>query len=256
MPAATYLEIPPSPATAAWVECFWYRRPSPATGTTPVQRVLPDGCADVILDLAHAAEGRAHALVVGTMRRPLVRQPVAEEAFLGVRFRPGRAAGVLGVPLHELTDRQEPLATIAVHEARELAEQIGEAPSLRDRVALLERFVARRVAVAGARQPAPWVLEAVDRIVASAGRVGIDELACALGVSRQALARRFAEHVGLPPKGLARVMRFRRLLHLAARRQERTWADLALEAGYYDQAHMIGEVKRIGGAVPSEIAGA
>jgi AraC-like DNA-binding protein len=254
MPAATYLEIPPSAATAAWVECFWYRRPAPVTGTTPVQRVLPDGCADVILDLTHAAEGRAHALVVGTMRRPLVRQPVAGEAFLGVRFRPGRASGVLGVPLHELTDRHEPLAAMAVHEARELAERIGEAPSLRDRVALLERFVAGHVA--GARQPAPWVLEAADRIVASAGRVGIDELASALGVSRQALARRFAEHVGLPPKGLARVMRFRRLLHLAARRQGRAWADLAVEAGYYDQAHMIGEVKRLGGVVPSEIGGA
>ncbi len=56
--------------------------------------------------------------------------------------------------------------------------------------------------------------------------------------------------MGLTPKRLARILRFRRVWQLAERGPQRNWADVAAELGYADQAHMIKEVRRIGGSTP------
>ncbi|HKO59189.1 MAG TPA: DUF6597 domain-containing transcriptional factor, partial [Thermoanaerobaculia bacterium] len=92
--SAMLLEVAPSAALRDWVECFWHR-PAEAAGT---HRVLPDGCADLLVDVA-----RGELSIVGTMTAPIVLEGRHPE-LLGVRFRPGRAAALLRTPLHELTD--------------------------------------------------------------------------------------------------------------------------------------------------------
>ena len=77
-------------------------------------------------------------------------------------------------------------------------------------------------------------------------------LAPALGVTRQHLARAFARHVGVPPKMFARVARVRRALATARVATSVDWAALALDVGYYDQAHLAGEVRELTGRTPSE----
>src|SRR5438309_11378481 len=81
---------------------------------------------------------------------------------------------------------------------------------------------------------------ALDRPVARGA-----EVAYALGFSPRQLHRRVAHAVGYGPKTLARVLRFRRLQALAASEPARV--DLALDAGYADQAHMTAEVTRLAG---------
>ena len=97
-----YAEIRPSSALEPWVECFWTRHDD---GSATETRVLPDGCADLVFDL-----NDGEAMAVGTMTRPLV-VPVGGE-FFGVRFRPGRAAAFLRIPLAEITDARVPLGDL------------------------------------------------------------------------------------------------------------------------------------------------
>src|SRR4029079_12082646 len=85
---------------APWIECYWTR--SGVAGE--IDRVLPDGCADVIFDL-----GQSDAFAVGTMTRPLFVPASSRSELFGVRFRPGRASLGIHVPLSELTDRSVPL---------------------------------------------------------------------------------------------------------------------------------------------------
>ena len=58
--------------------------------------------------------------------------------------------------------------------------------------------------------------------------------------------------MGLPPKLLARIVRFDRLLRQLRTGAAMSWADLALECGYYDQAHLVREVRRFTGVTPTE----
>jgi AraC-like DNA-binding protein len=223
----TYVEIAPTAALRPWVECFWSRRDR--GGAPREQRVLPDGCADLVFDLADG-EGEA----VGTMTKPLIFTAGGASEFLGVRFRPGRAAAFLRIPLAEITDARVPLRDLW---RRDLTDELL---SIEDRVGFLEAELLRRLAPdRDARVDA-----AIERIIAGADRV--ETIAEEIGISRQHLARQFQHHVGVSPKTFARVMRFRRVLASA----KGDWADVAARHGYYDQSHLIADFRELAGETP------
>lgn len=219
----TYREIAPTAALRSWVECFWTSSVDASVGAT---RVLPDGCADFIFELQGGA-----AIAVGTMTKPFLFRAREPAELLGVRFRPGRAAAFLRIPLAELTDARVTLRDVW----RDAPERIT-IPALED--ALLQRLAPDRD---------PRVDAAIETIMRGAAR--IEEVAREIGISRQHLGRQFQRHVGVSPKTFARVMRFRRLL--ANLPQHPDWADVAAQHGYYDQAHLIDEFRELAGETPN-----
>jgi transcriptional regulator GlxA family with amidase domain len=95
----------------------------------------------------------------------------------------------------------------------------------------------------------------VDQIAASGGRMPVDELAVKTGYTRKHLASLFKRQVGLSPKALARVHRFRGALSLLDRANGQVpWAALAEQCGFYDQSHLINEFRRFTGFSPVELA--
>jgi len=164
-------------------------------------RVLPDGCADLVWDGEQLLAVAARA----TPRRFPVR---ADSHNIGLRLRPGAAGTVFGVPAHELPDDFVPLADLWGPAAHELAARLAE-DNGRDAHALLERHVAARTAAHGLD---PFVLAASDLL----GRPGatVAAAAAAVGPSPRELGRRFLTHVGVGPKVLQRMLRFRAFLGL------------------------------------------
>ncbi|HET7436066.1 MAG TPA: helix-turn-helix transcriptional regulator [Thermoanaerobaculia bacterium] len=219
----TYREFAPAAALAPWVECFWTRS---GDASERVVRVLPDGCADLVFDLT-AEEGMA----VGTMTAPLEVR-ASDHDFLGVRFRPGRAAAFLRLPLADITDAHLPVRDLHVRD-----------------VVSLETELLRRLA--RAEVPEPRVDAAVDRIMKSGGAQRVEEIADDIGISRQHLARQFQRHVGVSPKMFARVMRFRRTMESLRSDETIEWADVAVRHGYYDQSHLIAEFRELAGDTPN-----
>src|SRR5690348_8651433 len=69
---------------------------------------------------------------------------------------------------------------------------------------------------------------------------------------RRHLAKRFAHDVGVSPKMFARVVRLRRVLERVRSVSQPDWVALALECGYYDQSHLIGEFREITGMSPEQ----
>ena len=101
----------------------------------------------------------------------------------------------------------------------------------------------------------PAVRWAVDRIAVSGGRVSVEDLATQTGFTRKHLGNLFQQQVGLSPKSLARVHRFRGALALLNRADGQVpWAELAEACGYYDQSHLINEFRRFTGLSPVELA--
>ena len=194
------------------------------------------------------AGARRRALAVGAMTRAAVFTDSSRTSYLGVRFRPGVAGVLFGVPASEMTDRDVDLAEVWP-ESEALHETLETAADARSRVRTLAAAVARRLLVA---PPAPRVVRAgAELITAARGDVSIRALAEELGVTRQHLARAFAEHVGLSPKMLARVVRARNVVQVARRGGDVDWSALALEAGYYDQSHLISDLKELTGLPPT-----
>ena len=251
--AAPFAERLPTPALIGAASRVWTRR-SGASPLSPPARVLPDGCVDLLVQLAPAApDGVLELDVVGPMTTAIVVRPTAGVATIGVRMRSGHALALLGRPASELADLRVPLAALHPDAAR-LRDLVAAAAGAGADDALavaraLEAWLAGRVQEAAA--PPPDVRAAVREVVRSGGRRRVDALAASLGVTRQHLARQFARHVGVAPKTLLRIARLRRAMRLARIAGPPRWSAIAHDAGYADQAHLVDDFAELAGTTPA-----
>lgn len=133
---------------------------------------------------------------------------------------------------------------------RDPASSAAGRPAHADRLRLLEEELNRRLDPASSRG-----LELVDHIAGqmagSWGTLPVGALAQDAGVSANRLAGQFKVHVRLTPKRMARIYRFARpILSVDARGPVR-WTQLALAAGYFDQAHFSNEFQDFTGHTPT-----
>jgi AraC-like DNA-binding protein len=208
-------------------------------------RIRGDGAPD--------GSGDAHTtFVAGLYESPTVGETVGQGMGVQVDFAPIAAHQFFGVPMHQLANRVVELDDVFGTEARTLVEQLQLAPTWTRRFELIDAFILPRMAVS--RAASPGLVWAWRRLNETHGNVSIGALAAELGCSRKHLIEKFREQVGLPPKAVARVMRFNRSLALMRRAQDSRWVDIAYRAGYYDQAHMIRDFREFAGATPTEFA--
>lgn len=170
-----------------------------------------------------------------------------------IDLSPLAARSLLGVPGGELGGLTVELDDVLGSEAGRLAEALHAAPDARSRADLLDAALLRRLRGGGPfDEVAPDVARAWSLLEQSGGRLRIGELASELRCSRRHLARRFATEYGLAPKAVARVLRFERAQALLA--SAMPLSDVAISAGYADQAHFSREVKALSGRSPTALA--
>ncbi|MET7637945.1 helix-turn-helix transcriptional regulator [Streptomyces sp. NPDC005438] len=211
---------------------LWRIDPEPGEGTG---RVLPDGCMDLLWwgDRLVVAGPDTVAQLTGRRAGPVV----------GLRFAPGTAPGVLGVPAHELRNRRVPLEDLwgAARVRRWGATAPPSGPGR-----WLEAIASNHWAA-----PDPALTHAV-RLLGEG--VGVAESADRLGLSARQLRRRSEVAFGYGPKTLARVLRMRRALQLGeATGESGGLAGVATAAGYADQAHMTRELRQLTGLTPGDL---
>ncbi len=183
------------------------------------------------------------------MTRPLLVRSARPARLTAVRFRPGGATPFLRFPAHEITDSQTPL--MDNWRCNALTESIGRARHDSQRVRALESGLWARISRA-VPDPDRRVRSAVTMVHRRVVAVGM--IAANVGLSRQHLTRLFRREVGIGPKQFARVVRMQRLRTLLRMAATLGWTAVALEAGYYDQPHMIHECHALTGLSPRELA--
>jgi len=169
---------------------------------------------------------------------------------ISLALTPLGARTLLGVPAGELAGLCVGLDDVLGPLARELVDRLASAGAWPARFAELDDVLLARLR--RARPPAgPRVMDAWSRVVASGGAVEIGRLAADLGWSGRHLGQRFRAEIGLTPKVAARVVRFERARWLLARPERPPLAEVALRAGYYDQAHLNRDWRELAGCSPT-----
>lgn len=217
-----YRELVPPGALRETLSCVWFR----VAGADPAPvRVLPDAGVDVIW---RAERG---VMVAGPDTEAKVSVLEPGEVLVGVRFAPGAAGAALGLPMSELRELR-----VAAEDVDPRLAVDGDLAPGQALAALLDSLT-----------PA-----APDRAVQAAARHGgtIAEAARDFGLSERQLRRRSLAAIGYGPKTLARVLRFQRFLAAADASPVASLAQLALDAGYADQAHLTRECTRLAGLPP------
>ena len=237
-----YQEIKPSAAAGRFVRCYWMLEdPAPGSGG---QRIVPDGRAELILNLGQPYESRAdgawnpqpRCFLFGQITGPLVVRSAGPVRMIGIRFHPHTAGQLLKIPMCELTDTAVSVDDISGRSFRELR-QLGEPRSLLKRIAALDRIVLALGKRAGGDDAllsaAVKELETAGGSIGVGGSVGV--VADHTGLSARQFERRFRQAVGISPKLFSRMQRFQRVFP-ALESADIGWADTAVRCGYYDQA--------------------
>jgi AraC-like DNA-binding protein len=159
--------------------------------------------------------------VVGSFAGPKLVPFRAGDVSEGVRFHPGGFPALFGVPASELVGLRVPIPDV------------------------LPGFGSLRRLAADAERPDPLAR-------ATWAASDVRELARDSGYSERQLRRRVAESTGHGPKRLMRIARMQRLLRNG---RGESWARTAAEHGYFDEAHMAGDVRDLAGATPHALLG-
>ncbi|HKR15122.1 MAG TPA: AraC family transcriptional regulator [Pyrinomonadaceae bacterium] len=250
-----YCEITPKPPLNSFVECFWtLEGDGPTPGDAP-ERILPDGCVELILNFGarfsqHTNGDRViqpRHFLVGQMTGPILISPTGRVELLGIRFHPGGTSAFLRLPMNEVTDQVTELGSLSRELERELLHASEDLGSLPEKMAAVESLLMRCVLTSAS---VPSSMDLAARIVRSAGLISVDQLALDAGISNRQLERRFMREVGVGPKLLSRILRFQQVFR-AVERSDSAWASIAIECGYYDQAHLIRDFNQFAQQTPS-----
>jgi AraC-like DNA-binding protein len=170
---------------------------------------------------------------------------------LQIDLTPLGARRIVGLPMHELRNCVVELDDLLGRQSALLAEQLHDASDWSERFALVDAALTSRIE----RSPdIPRPISAAwTAIEQSDGRASIGGLAVELGWSHKHLIVQFREHVGLPPKTLARIRRFERAMRAVNDSERVCLATVAQTAGYFDQAHLNRDFRQFAGLTPAEL---
>jgi AraC-like DNA-binding protein len=165
-----------------------------------------------------------------------------------IDFTPAGACRFFGLPMSELASRMVTLDDLGDREIAGLRHKLWDEQDWDARLDLAEAFVLERLHRAAPADPA--VQWAFEQIVAARGNLSIARLADRLEWSRKHLASRFQAKLGLPPKAIARMIRFHNAVDTARTEAAADWAEIAAACGYADQAHLTREFVEFSGTTP------
>jgi AraC-like DNA-binding protein len=220
--------------------CVW----SITVGTTAepvVNKILPDGCVDIVCDLRAATVDFA-AFSKATEDFEMT-GPAAQ---VGVRLRPGVFHRLYGLPAAAVMDTTIPFAHL--EPAVTLSPVLDPATPLSAKVETLAGYLAAK----GAGFTPSAVLRALPAIYDGTLR-RVDDIAATLGYGVRQTSRLFLDEIGVTPRVFLNIVRLHRALRLLADDPANSLAGLAAEAGFFDQSHFVHEIRRYTGVSPLEL---
>ncbi|MQA02096.1 MAG: helix-turn-helix domain-containing protein [Streptosporangiales bacterium] len=251
--AAEHIDLrryPAAPDVGRFVERYWAVHWSLGPGESYAVRLISHPCVNVtFLDGVGA---QVHGVGTTTSTHPLS----GSGSVFGVKFRPGGFRAFADRPVAALTDRSLPMRELFGPAADGLAATVAEIDTDGRRVEVVEvveEFLRRRLPAAAdatylrLTEMAAVMLE--DRSITRVGHV-----ADRFGMSVRSLQRVFHKYVGVGPKWMIRRYRLHDGAELLATDKSADVASLAVQLGWFDQAHFTRDFRAHVGASPVEYA--
>jgi AraC-like DNA-binding protein len=234
----------PRPPLGEFVDMFWLMDgPAPPHRR---ERLLPMPTAELVVDLRPAA-GSPVPLLCGPQSESFVIETASQSAIIGIHFRPGGAFPFFNVTAGELHNTRLCLDTLWGGRAAELGERLLEAPTRLAQLQILERFLLAQAVRPLAHHPAVAFALAAFQDVRPLSVAAVVERS---GWSQRRFIEVFRDEVGLTPKLFCRVVRFQQVVQKIHHQRQVDWAAVAVDCGYYDQAHFIHDFQAFSGFSP------
>jgi len=234
----------PSAALRPYIQCFWILE---GGGSIP-DVLYPDGCIDIIANLGKQLLVREKEVLLepdcvylgGAITEAIYQYIPMGVRLLGVRFQPG---------CYEYFYKPQMLADIKDGCIRVANNMLPSIECLKENPLLsLNIFFASRINFLD-----NGIKDAIDMIVKKKGNTNLSAIAGHCHKSPRQTERIFKRTVGLTPKQFCNIIQFSNLQKLLyTKTSNETLLGVALDAGYYDHAHLTKAYKKITRHRPSQ----
>jgi AraC-like DNA-binding protein len=226
------------------IEHFWSVRWNLEGLPPQVQETLPHPNVHLVVEPGSVAAWGVHT---GRWTRTLQGRSSA----FGIKFRPGGFRALLGSAVSTIADSSIPAATL-----------FGAEAAMLDAVLACEDDASAAGFAAGflrdrlppATEPALLAGRIVDCAADDLELHSADALARRFDMSLRALQRLFNEYVGVGPKWVVNRYRMHEAVARVQAGEPVSWAALAQDLGYFDQAHFIADFRKLVGRTPGDYA--
>ncbi len=167
-----------------------------------------------------------------------------------VDFLPGGMFRMLGVPMHELFDLGFDALDFFGAQMNALNVQLQNTPKLEECKKIVEQFLLVQAGKLKVKLP---IDSALRMLFNHNGNMLISETASFSCLSLKQFERKCKERIGMNPKTFARILKFSNAYRLHESSPQLNWINIAHEAGYHDQMHLIRDFKTFAGVNPSVI---
>jgi AraC-like DNA-binding protein len=230
-----------------------------------LDRFLPDGNTEIIIDLSenpqHIYDNETlqeiqrcrSAWVSGVRTQPITIPSGKGSRMLVVAFKKGKASPFYPFPMSELVDTVADADLVFGSNFHNLREQLLAATSIERMFQLIEGFLLQQAGDAICADISNQCMDyALSSIISKPTLRRLHQLSDEIGYSQKHFIDLFRRQVGVSPKQYLKIMRFQKAISAIEAKTSIPWSQLALESGYYDQAHLIHDFKRFSGFTPGE----
>jgi AraC-like DNA-binding protein len=233
----------PPPDLAYWIAHYWMITWDLRGQAPHIAESLPHPNIHVVFE-------KDSSVVSGVQTRKFSRQLEGRSQVFGIKFKPGGFRPFLKSSVSSLADSTVPANRIFGKAVDALTTILASCRKESEKVSAANTFFRARlperddtILLAG---------QLVARILAEPSIKSVNDLATRTGISKRSLQRLFNIYVGASPKWVIRRYRLHELMEKFDSRAQPDWAQIALDLGYFDQAHLINDFKSIVGYTPTQ----
>ena len=250
--------VPASPLDS-FIESIWVYQNDPRPHA--LERVMPTGTAQLIVNLKedqtrlydpespYRSVSTSGSVLSGVHTRFQVIDTSEQDYVAGVAFKPAGTVPFFRVPAHEASDADVPLESLwGSRRAANLRERLLECRTIE---AALDSFEAVLREIWRPPGPHPAVAYAIGAFDRTPSTTNVARVTDTIGLSAKRFIERFKCEVGVTPKRYCRIRRFQRALTLSHHDRRVDWTRVAMDCGYFDQAHFIHDFRSFAGITPT-----
>lgn len=246
-----YREYQPNIALLPYIETYWVAQGY--ADQTESEKILPDGCVDIIFSFCHTSDNGNLAPflpnIVGVMTTYLEIRYLDYVSMLGIRFRPAGITAFTKVPIYSFTDQQVNLTLVDSLFNTDFYSKLPELGLTSEKIKHIDSYLIHKLA--DIFVPDKQIIYAIDLIRNTNGLLSLNNVADRSCLSLRSLERNFRNVVGISPKTFSKIIKFKYTLSFLREHKDTSLFTTAIECGYYDHSHLFKEFKALAGDIPS-----
>ena len=243
----------PSAKLSAIIECYWFINSDHPINSN--EFLHPDGGMGIILNYGDAFQfddilNNDLCILDGSNTLSKKLSLKGSLNAIGIRFKPAGANLLFSLPLNELKNETISLSDTTLKKPSELYYNLIEAQTFHSKVLVIENWLCH--SLHSEKNISNVVLASLMLIKAHKGLLPIKSVASQLDYNQRRIERLFNAQVGMTPKEYSRILRIEQARAYIKNNKDSSFATIAYDLGYYDQAHFINQFKNVEGITPRE----